>query len=385
MAPNPPQVAKARLYSLKDESISVTVHFNPTSLVYSVESATPQAPDPNKRQFAAQFTGKLTMDLQFDTTDTGDDVRTYTNKVAYFLQPSSSATQGAAAQTASPSPSTNATAPPKAPPVVCFEWGVYRFQGVMETFRETIDFFSAEGVPLRAAVSIGLARQDQVFDEGATMGSSKVSGSLVPTSAGSSALSMATLGGDPGAARQLATQNGLSSLRFTGGALLNVSGGVQLKAAAGFAASASGGVGAGIGFGAGAGGGLGIGGGIGGSAGIATSGSAGISTGGGPASGKSFAVSASAGPLFGSTASAGVAASAGAFAGLESGRAKVSTTARLDPMRMLRATVGADVSTFNGASFSLGGAANNTSSAGFSADVGAKFSFRDRLTFDNDD
>jgi hypothetical protein len=75
----------------------------------------------------------------------------------------------------------------------------------------------------------------------------------------------------------------------------------------------------------------------------------------------------------------------GAFAGLETGRAQVSTTAQLDPMRMLRATAGASVATFPGASFSLGGAANNASGAGLSADVGANFSFSTRLTFDSDD
>ncbi len=36
----------------------------------------------------------------------------------------------------------------------------------MESFKETIDFFSADGIPLRALVSIGLARQDNVFDAG---------------------------------------------------------------------------------------------------------------------------------------------------------------------------------------------------------------------------
>src|SRR5450432_3005354 len=137
MAANPPQVVKARLYSLLDESITVSVHFNPASLVYSVESSTPQqSGDPKKRQFAAQFTGKLTMDLVFDTTDAGDDVRVYTNKVAYFLQPSSASSQAAAEASANANPAAPPKAPPKAQPVVCFEWGVYRFQGVMESFRE---------------------------------------------------------------------------------------------------------------------------------------------------------------------------------------------------------------------------------------------------------
>jgi hypothetical protein len=49
------------------------------------------------------------------------------------------------------------------------------------------------------------------------------------------------------------------------------------------------------------------------------------------------------------------------------------------------ATSAADVATYSGASFSLGGAANNTGSAGLSADVGTRFSFSSRLTFSSDD
>jgi hypothetical protein len=58
----------------------------------------------------------------------------------------------------------------------------------------------------------------------------------------------------------------------------------------------------------------------------------------------------------------------------------VSTTARLDPLRMMQSTNGADVST--SASFSLGGAASG--STGFSTNVGTNFSFSDQLVFDGD-
>ena len=88
------------------------------------------------------------------------------------------------------------------------------------------------------------------------------------------------------------------------------------------------------------------------------------------------------GALFGSSASAGVPATLGAFAGLETGRAVVSTTAQLNPLKMMPATVGSDVSVDANASFSLGGAA--TSPSGFSSNVGAGFSFNDRLVFDSD-
>ena len=222
-----------------------------------------------------------------------------------------------------------------------FEWGAYEFKGTMESFKETIDFFSADGVPLRALVSVTFARQDKVFDDDTDFAGSDTGASLAPTSAGDSVLSVTTRLGDPGAARQLASDNGLESLRFTAGVTLQVGASVQLNAATGFS--------------------------------------------GGNSTGLQLPTGGGGGALFGGQSSAGVAASAGAFAGLETGRASLSTTAQLDPTRMLPAVIGADVSTHAGASFSLGGAANNGGGAGLSADVGAKFSFSDRLMFDSDD
>jgi hypothetical protein len=386
-----PTVVKATLTALPNGT-PLPVHFNPASLVYTVENSTQQqGSDPKRRQFAGQFTGKLSMDLQFDTTDTGVDVRQVTGQVALFMQSSASANKS------------NGGANAPAPAVLSFEWGAYQFQGFMESFRETIDFFSADGIPLRALVSIGLARQDNVFDTGSA-NTPPPSGSLVPTSSSSSATSAAAQGGDPNAARALASANGLENPRFTGGAALEVGGGIQLNAAASFAASASigGGIGisgglgvslsAGAGISAGAGAGVGVS--SGGSAGAGFAIGAGVSAGVGISAGGSAGVSVSTGAggqvtlaagggaLFGSTASAGVPATAGAFAGLETGRATVSTTTQLDPMRMLPATVGSDVAAGASASFGLGGVA--TAPSGFSTDVGASFGFSDRLTFDGD-
>jgi hypothetical protein len=381
MPQQPPQVAKATLTSLPNGT-PLTVHFNPASLVYSVEnSVSQQSSGPKKVQYVAQFSGKLTMDLQFDTTNDGSDVRTVTNQVALFMQASANAS-AAAQSSAPPSAGGNSTGPPpKAPPVLCFQWGTYQFQGIMDSFKETIDFFSADGVALRALVSIGLSRQDNVFDEGTDLSGPTNSGSLVPSSSTDSALSLATRGGDPSAMRQLGSDNGLESLRFTGGASMQVGGGVQLNPPAAFVtASASAGLGLSLGISAGASagasGGLSIGISAGASAGASLSVSAGTST-----SAQISGLS----PAFGASASAGVPATAGAFAGLQAGRAQTSSTANLNPLQMLPATSGTDVATYAGASFSLGGAANNTGSAGLSSDVGTQFSFRDRLTFSSDD
>jgi hypothetical protein len=405
------KLVKAKLQPLPNGT-AIPVHFNPASLVYTVENSTQQqGGDPSRRQFAAKFTGKLTMDLQFDTTESGSDVRKITIGVAAFMQSSPQANK---------QPSGKKGNDP-APPVLSFEWGAYQFQGYMESFKETIDFFSWDGIPLRALVSIGLARQDKVFDT--VLGTvsadpTKVDGTLVPTGQNENPAKLAAQGGDQNATRKLASDNGLENPRFTNGAALQVGGGLQLNGPVGFVASASAGAGisagagagfsagAGAGFSAGAGAGFSVGAGAGISAGASAGFSAGASAGfsAGASAGfsagasASFSTSASAsfsagasasasfsaggGALFGSQASAGVPATAGAFAGLEVGRVTFSTTAQLDPMRMLPSTVGSDVSAGASASFGLGGVA--LARTGFSADVGANFNLTDRLTFDSD-
>jgi hypothetical protein len=60
----------------------------------------------------------------------------------------------------------------------------------------------------------------------------------------------------------------------------------------------------------------------------------------------------------------------------------LSTTAQLDPLRMLPATVGTDVSVGVNASYGLGGVAMAPS--GFSTNVGASVSVTDALAFDFD-
>jgi Contractile injection system tube protein len=385
MPATPPKLAKATLTALPNGK-PVPVHFNPASLVYSIEnSVVQQSAGPKKTQYVAQFSGKLTMDLQFDTTDSGSDVRLATNQVALYMQASGNASAQAqtTAANAAPPNSTGNTAgpPPKAPPVLMFQWGTYQFQGIMDSFKETIDFFSNTGVALRALVSIQLSRQDNVFDDTAKFSSATTSGSLVPSSSSDSALSLATRGGDPTAMRQLGASNALESLRFTGGASMQVGGGVQLNPPTAFvSASASASAGLSLGISAGASAGISLG----GSAGISIGGSAGVSAGASAGFSAGASISGLA-PTFGASASAGVPATAGAFAGLQIGVATTSSTANLNPLGMMPATSGANVATFNGANFSLGGAANNTGSAGLSADVGTQFSFASRLTFSSDD
>jgi hypothetical protein len=314
----------------------VKVHFNPASLQYSVSN---QA-DPNKRdrnadglQYVSQAIAKLTMDLVFDTTvpneavgvSGGEDVRTFTDQMAKLMEPFE---DGGG----------------KVPPRVEFGWGVYRFVGIVEQYKETLDFFAAGGVPLRASINLTLAAQNAVFESNKNP-SASVDGNLtpepaiVPNTGGPAGAANAL--GDPRAARAIAAANGSASLRFGGSVSLAIGASVSLGAPAAFA------VGGGAGIGLGLGGGIGIG--AGASAGIGIGGSAGIS------------------------ATAGA-----AFGGL---RAGVSSSVSVPKATSLLPSASASAS-LGGASFGAGGMASASAGGSLSANVGAGADLNARIGFD---
>jgi len=332
------QVEKAYLVKNSDAgnaSARIPLHFNPVSLVYSLEASSAQQNQPNPTgatQHVSQFSAKLSFDAIFDNTDTGEDIRITTQKIAAFLKPDLAAAGGSA-------DSGNG-----APPLLLFHWGAFRFQGVLNQFKETIDFFSKEGVPLRSNLSLGMTEQGPPLQADPNKPTTSTQGSLVPTAASDSASSVAQRGGNALAGRALASANGLESLRFTGGATLEVSGVASPKASAGFVASGGGGMDA--------------------SANWNASGSGG---------------------LFGAKTSAGVSASSGAFSGISaSGGAGLSVGGGLNASAMLASGATSDVAAHARATFSLGGTANMEVGVGLSADVGASASWKDLLQFDED-
>jgi hypothetical protein len=315
-------LATARFKTVKAaEPIEVSVHFNPASLQYTVSNTLKdQGSGSKKKQYVSQTTAKLTMDLVFDTTATGVDVRETTDKMAKLLKP-------------------HGPSGKQVPPLVEFGWGVYRFTGMVEQYKETLDFFAASGVPLRSSVNLTLSSQDVIFESNKNPNAS-VDGNLapepvsVPTSPGPAGgpAGLANSLGDPRAARAIAAANGSASLRFSAGAELavGVGAGVSLSAAAAFSTGASAGFGLGISGGAG----LGISGGVG----------------------------------------AGLSAD---FSGL---RASASTEVSMpDPGTAL--TLTADAGAGGGTQFGLGGRAQATGSASLSADVGGNAELTARLGF----
>lgn len=318
-----------------DENARILFDFNPTSLSYSLEASAQQQNQPNRTgqtQAVSQFSAKLSFDAIFDNTDIGEDVRGTTSKIVAFLKPAPPA-EGATQDSGS-----------GAPALVLFHWGAFRFQGVLTQYKETIDFFSKEGVPLRASVSLGMTEQGPPLPDDPHTPTTNTGGAVVPTGAADSALAIATRGGNPGAARALAAANSLESLRTAPpGASLEVStGGGSIRASAGLVAGA------------------------------------------GSDAGAVLNISGSGG-LFNSRSSAGVPASSGAFAGISaSGSAGFSGGVSLNASTIIAGGLTADLSAHAGASFSLGGAAQMSAGVGLSADVGAKANWKDLLQFDGD-
>ena len=328
--PNPENIERA-FFQIDGSTDKVEVHFNPETLQYTITNNLQNQGGGNAtKQYVSDSTGKLTMDLIFDNTSSGEDIRMESSKIAKLMEP-----VGAESE--------------KAPPVVNFEWGLYKFKGMLESYKETIDYFSSDGVPLRSSINITMSSQDKVFDA-KTAGTNNPTGepnSAVPATPGEGkgATELATKAGNPGAAKAIASSNGMESMRFSQGGSVELDSSISLKRPSGFAS---------VGMGLDVGGGL----------------NAGISGGFGLSAGISV----------GSNLSAGVSASAGAFSGLKTISANsASTSLKLDKFinSDVSSSVGIDSNTVGpGGSARLQGAAN------FKAEVGTAGEFKSAIEFD---
>ena len=173
------RLAKAQLLELDPKfkqlinpDKTVTVQFNPETLKVSFSNqinnpaVAGDQNGPQKQQFTGGGATKLSVQLWFDITvpvagpsasaslSAGPvsagvsigpdvkDVRELTQAVAYFITPEPRGENKAFI-----------------PPGVRFLWGSFQFDGVMESLEESLEFFSNEGIPLRASVTLSLTQQ----------------------------------------------------------------------------------------------------------------------------------------------------------------------------------------------------------------------------------
>ena len=159
----PFNVAKAELRELmpngQEGSHKVTVQFNPETLKVSfanqVVPPSNAAGAPDQRgtaatQFVGKGTTKLSVQLWFDASaplpqgkETATDVRELTKDVIYFITP----------KPADDDPNKFV------PPGIRLLWGTFQFDGIVDSLEESLEFFSHDGKPLRASVTMSLSQQ----------------------------------------------------------------------------------------------------------------------------------------------------------------------------------------------------------------------------------
>lgn len=214
----------------------IEVQFNPVSLQVEItNSSSAGGSSGTTSQIATQSSAKLNLDLLFDSSATGEDVRNKTRHLRAAVRNPQGRNGGGEATSG---PAGAAYVPPR----VSFDWGTFTFAGVADSYRETLDFFSVDGVPLRAQVAMSLKEQPTEFAalerdnprRTADAGAFEVPAALQGLSG---AAGVARQGGDLRAARAIASANGEESLRFGSGKTLAVSAGVQLRPAVGFSPS----------------------------------------------------------------------------------------------------------------------------------------------------
>ena len=94
-------------------------------------------------QFVKGSAQTLTMELFFDTTDEGLDVRVFTALILNL---------------------TSLNSETHAPPRLLFLWGSLVFPCVLESVTQKFDYFNALGMPLRARLSVTLKGNDTLQD-----------------------------------------------------------------------------------------------------------------------------------------------------------------------------------------------------------------------------
>jgi hypothetical protein len=94
-------------------------------------------------QFVRGSAETLAMDLFFDTTDRGVDVRAITELVVGL---------------------TSLNARTHAPPHLMFVWGTLIFPCVLESVAQHFDYFNSRGMPLRATLTVTLKGSDALED-----------------------------------------------------------------------------------------------------------------------------------------------------------------------------------------------------------------------------
>ncbi len=150
------------------------VHFNPESLKTTISTnlkSNDKGKNKTKGQYIEKSDSSLSLDLVFDTSVVAPDVhkkkhgsesvtrlihkdvRTITKQLAEFFLKSPDFDNAKKRKKGEMS----------VPSRCHFRWGSFGFTGMVSSINETIDYFSPEGIPLRATVSLSLKEDRYQF------------------------------------------------------------------------------------------------------------------------------------------------------------------------------------------------------------------------------
>jgi hypothetical protein len=139
---------------IEGSSERIPCMFNPSELSISRsnswESPSLAGQGVQKARYTGAGAGSMTLNLTFDTTDTGQAVTTHTGKIVKLMDvdPSLGGTD---------EQSNNAR-----PPYVTFHWGdLHSFEAVVSSLSLQFTYFSSTGVPLRAKVALTLTQYQE--------------------------------------------------------------------------------------------------------------------------------------------------------------------------------------------------------------------------------
>lgn len=175
--------------------------FNPETLTVEVSNSLEDKGRAfKKRQFVTGVVSKLSFEAVFDHTRPGPhipdgasaanpqtlDIRRRTSKLVELLDAKEIKRKPLPVQDAKKGSKQGANQGDKkagkkrrprtkkpAPALVRFHWGSFIFQGVLEQYSETLEYFTPDGVPLRARVSVTLTQQKYLYDPGKDTSSKK--------------------------------------------------------------------------------------------------------------------------------------------------------------------------------------------------------------------
>ncbi|GAB3866161.1 hypothetical protein GCM10028801_38060 [Nocardioides maradonensis] len=191
---------------------SLALTYSPTGPTQGSSATASGTYNESPAQQTSQSTS-LSLELLFDTSTDGTTVQAKTDPIVSLTQPAPLGDQAPARK------------------VVRLSWGTFLFYGTITSLSQTIDFFSEDGVPLRAELHVSLTEVKKSDPDAGSGGS-----------AGAGA--GAGIGASVGASASFGASAGISA---------GVSAGVSVGASAGISAGASAGISAGVSIGATAG------------------------------------------------------------------------------------------------------------------------------------